>query len=145
MAETFEPITTQEAFDTAIKGRLAAQEKAIRAEYADYKDLKARADGWDKAENGYKQQIADLTKERDTARRTTQKIKAARKYGINLDDADRLRGDSEEEIDADAKNWADAMRGRRTTQPAGSNDGGDNKNAAAKADALSALRELRGK
>ena len=145
MADVFTPITTQEDFDVAIKGRLAAQEKSIRAEYGDYEDLKSKAAGWEKAEAGYKQQVADLTKERDTANLSLSKISYARQYGINLDDADRLRGTTAEEIEEDAKSWADALRGRRTAQPAGSNDGGDNKNTAAKADALNALRELRGK
>ena len=156
MAEEFKPIMTQEDFDAAIKGRLASQEKSIRAEYSDYETLKANADKWDQTEAAYKQQVADLTKERDkqvadltkerdTANLSLSKITYARQYGINLDDADRLRGSTAEEIEQDAKSWADSLRGRRTPQPTGSHDGGDNKNAAAKADALSALRELRGK
>ena len=145
MAEEFKPIMTQEDFDAAIKGRLASQEKSIRAEYSDYETLKTSAAKWDKTEAGYKQQVADLTKERDTANLSLSKITYARQYGINLDDADRLRGSTAEEIEQDAKSWADALRGRRTTQPTGSHDGGDNKNTAAKAEALSALRELRGK
>ena len=152
MAEEFKPIMTQEDFDAAIKGRLASQEKSIRAEYSDYETLKTSAAKWDKTEAGYKQQVADLTKERDTvtkerdtANLSLSKITYARQYGINLDDADRLRGSTAEEIEQDAKSWADALRGRRTPQPKGSHDGGDNKNAAAKAEALSALRELRGK
>lgn len=152
MAEEFKPIMTQEDFDAAIKGRLASQEKSIRAEYSDYETLKTSAAKWDQTEAGYKQQVADLTKERDTvtkerdtANLSLSKITYARQYGINLDDADRLRGSTAEEIEQDAKSWADALRGRRTTQPTGGHDGGDNKHAAAKADALSALRELRGK
>ena len=152
MAEEFNPIMTQEDFDAAIKGRLASQEKSIRAEYSDYEALKTRAAKWDQTEAkwdqteaGYKQQVADLTKERDTANLSLSKITYARQYGINLDDADRLRGSTAEEIEQDAKSWADSLRGRRTQQPTGSHDGGDNKNAAAKAEALSALRELRGK
>ena len=138
MAEEFKPIMTQEDFDAAIKGRLASKEKSIRAEYSDYEALKT-------SEASYKQQVADLTKERDTANLSLSKITYARQYGINLDDADRLRGSTAEEIEQDAKSWADALRGRRTPQPTGSHDGGDNKNTAAKAEALSALRELRGK
>ena len=156
MAEEFKPIMTQEDFDAAIKGRLASQEKSIRAEYSDYETLKANAAKWDQTEAGYKQQVADLTKERDkqvadltkerdTANLSLSKITYARQYGINLDDADRLRGSTAEEIEQDAKSWADSLRGRRTPQPTGSHDGGDNKSAAAKSEALSALRELRGK
>ena len=138
MAEEFKPIMTQEELDAVIKGRLAAKEKSIRAEYSDYEALKT-------SEAGYKQQVADLTKERDTANLSLSKITYARQYGINLDDADRLRGSTAEEIEQDAKSWADALRERRTPQPTGSHDGGDNKKAAAKTEALSVLRELRGK
>lgn len=141
----FNPITTQEDFDTAIKGRLTQQERSIRAEYSDYEDLKSRVAGFEEIEAGYKQQIADLTAERDTANVGLNQIKYARKYGIDLDDASRLKGSTEKEIEADAKSWADSIRGRRVPAPAGSHDGGDNKNTAAKAEALSALRELRGK
>lgn len=145
MSETFNPITTQEDFDKAIQGRLNQQERSIRAEYSDYEDLKSTVAGFQKIEEEYKTQIATLTGERDTANLSLSKINAARKYGINLDDASRLQGKTEKEIDADAKCWADSIRGRRTTAPAGSHDGGDNKKAAANAEALSALRELRGK
>lgn len=145
MSEAFNPIMTQEDFDKAIQGRLNQQERTIRAEYGDYEDLKSRVAGFEATEDGYKKQIADLTAERDTANTNFAKVKYARKYGINLDDASRLQGTTEKEIEADAKSWADSLRGRRTPAPAGSNDGGDNKNAAAHAEALSALRELRGK
>lgn len=145
MSEPFNPITTQEDFDKAIQGRLNQQERSIRAEYSDYEDLKSTVAGFQKIEEEYKTQIATLTGERDTANLSLSKINAARKYGINLDDASRLQGKTEKEIDADAKCWADSIRGRRTTAPAGSHDGGDNKKAAANAEALSALRELRGK
>ena len=144
MSETFNPITTQEDFNKAIKGRLDQQERSIRAEYSDYEDLKSRVAGFQKTEEDYKTQIATLTGERDTANLNLSKINAARKYGINLDDASRLQGKTEKEIDADAKGWADSIRGRRTTAPAGSHDGGDNKNVASKTEALKALRELRG-
>lgn len=145
MSETFNPITTQEDFDKAIQGRLNQQERSIRAEYSDYEDLKSRVAGFQKTEEDYKTQIVTLTEERDTANLSLSKINAARKYGINLDDASRLQGKTEKEIDADAKGWADSIRGRRTPAPAGSHDGGDNTNAAAKAKALDALREMRGK
>ena len=144
MSETFNPITTQEDFNKAIKGRLDQQERSIRAEYSDYEDLKSRVAGFQKTEEDYKTQIATLTGERDTANLNLSKINAARKYGINLDYASRLQGKTEKEIDADAKGWADSIRGRRTPAPAGSHDGGDNKNVASKTEALKALRELRG-
>ena len=141
----FTPITTQEDFDAAIQGRLKQQEKSIRAEYADYADLQKQAASFADKEKAYTDQIAALTGERDSARLSLSKVEAARKYGINLDDAKRLTGSTAEEIEADAKAWADSIRGRRTPAPVGGHDGGDNKNKATNADALAALRELRGK
>ena len=40
----FEPIETQEQFDAAIKSRLAREREKARAEFADYEELKARAE-----------------------------------------------------------------------------------------------------
>lgn len=144
MEKEFTPITTQDDFDAAIKGRLTQQERSIRAEYKDYETLKGQVAGFAATEQGYKDQIAALEGERNAANASLAKIRCARKYGINIDDASRLQGTTEEEIDADAKAWADSLRSRRTSVPGTSHDGGDNKGAATKAEALKALRELRG-
>ena len=49
----FTPITTQEAFDAAIKDRLARERETVTKKFADYDDLKNRV-------ANYEQQIADL-------------------------------------------------------------------------------------
>lgn len=49
----FTPITTQEAFDAAIKDRLARERETVTKKFADYDDLKGKA-------ANYEQQIADL-------------------------------------------------------------------------------------
>ena len=141
----FTPITTQEDFDSAIQGRLKQQERSIRAEYADYADLQKQVSAFADKEKNLNDQITALTGERDTARISLAKVDAARKYGINLDDARRLSGSTAEEIDADAKTWAESIRGRHVASPVGGHDGGDNKNKVSNAEALNALRELRGK
>lgn len=136
MSGEFKPITTQEEFDAAIKGRLARSEKAIRAEYSEYEELKTR-------EAAYKQQIEDLTKERDEAVLKRSRILYAHLCGLDPEDADRLNGKTPEEIANDALDWAISIRMRRKPQPAGSHDGGNNYNVAANQDRLALLRRLR--
>ena len=55
----FTPIETQEAFDAAIKDRLARQEAKIRGEYADYEDLKKRSASWATEKQSYEKTITD--------------------------------------------------------------------------------------
>ena len=143
MSGEFKPITTQEEFDAVIKGRLAKSEKAIRAEYSDYEELKTRAESWNKQEAAYKQQVEDLTKERDEAVLKRSRILYAHLCGLDPEDADRLNGKTPEEIANDALDWAISIRMRRTPQPAGSHDGGNNYNVAANQERLALLRRLR--
>ena len=143
MSGEFKPITTQEEFDAVIKGRLAKSEKAIRAEYSDYEELKTRAESWNKQEAAYKQQVEDLTKERDEAVLKRSRILYAHLCGLDPEDADRLNGKTPEEIANDALDWAISIRMRRKPQPAGSHDGGNNYNVAANQERLALLRRLR--
>lgn len=143
MSGEFKPITTQEEFDAVIKGRLAKSEKAIRAEYSDYEELKTRAESWNKQEAAYKQQVEDLTKERDEAVLKRSRILYAHLCGLDPEDADRLNGKTPEEIANDALDWAISIRMRRTPQPAGSHDGGNNYNVAANQERRALLRRLR--
>ena len=143
MSGEFKPITTQEEFDAVIKGRLAKSEKAIRAEYSDYEELKTRAESWNKQDAAYKQQVEDLTKERDEAVLKRSRILYAHLCGLDPEDADRLNGKTPEEIANDALDWAISIRMRRTPQPAGSHDGGNNYNVAANQERLALLRRLR--
>lgn len=55
----FTPIETQEAFDAAIKDRLARQEAKIRGEYADYTDLKKQSEAWAAEKQAYEKTITD--------------------------------------------------------------------------------------
>ena len=59
MSEEFKPITTQNEFDTAIKDRLARQEKTIRNEYADYENLKKQSETWATEKQFYEKTIED--------------------------------------------------------------------------------------
>ena len=44
------PIETQEAFDAAIGERLERLERKVRGEYADYDELRGKAEGYDAAQ-----------------------------------------------------------------------------------------------
>lgn len=118
----FTPIETQEDFDKAIKGRLDRQEKAIRGEYADYEDLKNQISGFAATEQGYKDQIAQLEKEKNLNAASAIRLKKAYEYRIPMEMADRLRGDTEEDIDADAKALAKMIGRKGPTPPLRNNE-----------------------
>ena len=87
MAEAFEPITTQEAFEAAVADRLAP--------YADYNDLKAQ----NEALAG---QVAELNTRCQTYETDALKTRVAHEVGLPFDLAGRLTGSKEEDIRKDA-------------------------------------------
>lgn len=102
MAE-FTPITTQEEFDAAIGERLKRERRAITEQYGDYENLKTKV-------ADYEAQIGGLTKERDALQAKVKgyesssvKMRIAHETGIPYELADRLSGQTEDEIRADAK------------------------------------------
>ena len=80
MAEAFEPITTQEAFEAAVADRLAP--------YADYNDLKAQ----NEALAG---QVAELNTRCQTYETDALKTRVAHEVGLPFDLAGRLTGSKE--------------------------------------------------
>lgn len=116
MAE-FTPITTQEAFNEAIRERLERE----RSKYADYDSLKAQAAELKKLQGArYPEQITALQDQLKTAQEAAGraaaaegellKIRVASRHGIPLDLAGRLNGSSEEELEADAKTVATFLK-----------------------------------
>lgn len=115
MAE-FTPIETQEAFDAAIKDRLARQETKIRGEYADYEDLKKKSDTWAAEKQSYEKTIAENKTSYDELNQklveATGKIaqfetdalktKIASESGIPYGMSSYLKGTTEEEIRSSA-------------------------------------------
>lgn len=55
--EDFKPITSQEQLDSMLKDRLDRKEKAVRSEYGDYEDLKAKAQKYDEAQEAAKTEL----------------------------------------------------------------------------------------
>lgn len=106
----FQPINTQEELDAIITARVERERSAVAKQYADYDDLKKQnealkqqvADGKTAAADADKR-IADLTSRVKGFETDNLKLKVAQEVGIPLSLRDRLRGNTEEEIRADAE------------------------------------------
>lgn len=91
MPEEFTPIESQEALDAVLDKR----EKAIRGEYADYDAMKKSVEELNAEVNAYKR--ADMQRA------------AARAAGLPENWADRIRGETAEDMEQDAKAMKEAM------------------------------------
>ena len=105
MAE-FTPINTQEEFDAAIGARLKRERDTITAKYADYDDLKAKV-------GNLETQVSTLTGEKEALEKKVKghetnsvKMRIAQELGIPNAMAERLAGESEEDIRKDAEAMA---------------------------------------
>lgn len=113
----FKVIETQEQLDAVIRDRIARAEKKVADGYADYEELK-------KAKADYEQQIADLTEQlkakdeaitgnNDVVSQLQAKVKdyelasvrtrIAHEVGLPYELANKLAGDDEDTIRADAQ------------------------------------------
>ena len=116
----FEPITTQEAFDAAVAQRLEAEREALMQEYADYDTLKthvgelemqladARRAAQASAEKtaDYEAQLTQLTEQVRGYERGALCQRVAHETGLPFEMADRLRGETEEDMRKDAAGLA---------------------------------------
>lgn len=112
----FKVIETQEQLDDVIKGRLARE----RAKFADYDDIKAKLADYEtrlgtamQESEGFNNRIAELEAtitERDATIQqmatTALKSRISAEFGLPSEMADRLKGDNEEELRADAETLA---------------------------------------
>lgn len=121
MAEEFKAITTQEEFDNAIKSRLAREESKIRAQYADYDDLKKAQEAFntekEKYESDMQAKINDLTSQLTKANETIKKndiqnmkTKIAYETGLPAGMANRISGETEDEIRKDAATLSEIFK-----------------------------------
>ena len=113
----FQPIETQEAFDKAISERLKRQKETLEEKYKDYDQLKSgmkklqdelqnakdALSGKSEAEKSLKEEVEDLKGQISGFELSKIKVTKALEYGIPYTLAGRLQGESEEEIEADAK------------------------------------------
>ena len=108
----FKVIETQEEFDNAVKDRIARAQKTVEEKYKDYDSLKQKNTDYESEIATYKTDKATLENEKkslqdelDKAKVTAIKYKVAVETGIPINLADRLQGNTEEEITKDAKNF----------------------------------------
>ena len=146
----FKPITTQEEFDAAIKGRLSREKE----KYGDYDQLKSRVAELEEENVGLKSTIeatnqskADTDKQLEELQSqiagyetASLRTRVALQYGLPYDLADRLQGTDEESFKADAERLAGYMKRAQPVAPVRETEPqvGDNKTMQMR----SMLREL---
>lgn len=123
----FTPIMTQEDFDKAIQKRLAQKEREITEQFKDFlsptqqsalkeeyenkltkagEDLKAAQEKL----KSHETTVSDLTKRAEAAESRLLKSKIAYDHKLPLELADRLVGDTKEDLDKDAETLAGLMK-----------------------------------
>lgn len=103
----FTPINTQEEFEERLKGRLDRERKKFEEKYSDYDDVKAKLD----AANGqietlktsHDEEVNGLNAKIKSYEMKDLRRKIAHEAGIPYELADRLTGDDEESMKADAE------------------------------------------
>ena len=116
----FKPITTQEEFDAAIKGRLSREKE----KYGDYDQLKSRVAELEEENVGLKSTIEATNQSKADADKQLEELQSqiagyetaslrtriALKHGLPYDLADRLQGNDEESFEADAERLASFVK-----------------------------------
>lgn len=126
----FNPINSQDELDAIIKNRIERERKTTAEKYADYEELKNSA-------ATYESRIAELTRTLEEANTTIAehntvveelnkkiagyetkavKQKLAREVGLSYELADRITGETEEAMKADAEMLAKAFKANSTPQ-----------------------------
>ena len=123
----FKAIETQEELDTIIKARL----NRLKEQYADYDELKSRVSTLEAENAGLKETVAqsnqtaaDFESQIEGYKSTiagyeTAKTKTAiaLKYGLPFEFADRLQGEDEASLTADAERFAAIMKPQAPIPP----------------------------
>lgn len=121
MAE-FVPITTQEEFDAAIASRLIRErEKALRP-YADYEQIKNDLGTANSTLAARDATITDLTDQLQSARSDLAKTRIALEKGLPAALAERLTGETDDELRQDADSLLTLIGGRKTSEPSRSTE-----------------------
>ena len=150
----FEPIETQEAFDAAIKSRIERNTKTVTEEvtkkyegYISPEDVSKQTADLNKqiedltAKLGERDSsIADLTAKNKAYETASVKTRIAREYNIPYELADRLSGETEDDIKKDAEKLS-AFVGRKKTAPLFDLDTGSGKDDSAYKNLLKSIRK----
>ena len=154
MPEEFKAIETQEAFDAAIKSRIERNTKSVTDEvtkkyegYISPEDVSKQTAELNKqiesltAKLGERDSsIADLTAKNKAYETASVKTRIAREYNIPYELADRLSGETEDDIKKDAEKLA-AFVGRKKTAPLFDLDLGSGKDDSAYKNLLKSIRK----
>lgn len=138
----FKPINTQEEFDAAIGDRIKRERETMAKKYGDYDDLKKRVEDQetqigaltkerdDNAQKyaGYDKTVADLQAQVKGYETSSVKMRIAHETGIPYEMANRLSGETEEDIRKDAAMLARFITKGKYTGPLKS-DGPDGESA----------------
>ena len=113
----FEAITTQEQLDAVIKDRLERERKTLTEKYSDYDDLKEKVSDYEKQIGDlnksikdnekkyadYDQQLSALQTKVKGYESDSVKTRIAQEFGLDAGLANRLTGETEEDIRKDAE------------------------------------------
>ena len=107
----FKVIETQEQFDEAIKERLTREREKVEKEYLSPEDVKKKYDGYlsaDAVQEKYKEYLSpEQVREKDNLikgyERNASRVKIAMSEGIPYELAEKISGETEEEMKKDAK------------------------------------------
>lgn len=144
----FTPITSQDQLDRLIGGRI----NAVKQQYADYDDLKSKADKFDKAEDANKTELERLQEANKTLTTENGQLKVA---GLRAEvaatkgvPASSLTGSTKEELEKSADDliaWRDEHTPKTRTPPRQLRSGsaGSDPALTKKEQAAAALREMR--
>ena len=155
MATEFKAIETQEDFDAAIKARLDRNTKTVtdevRKSYEGYispdeaKKLTEQVDSLTKALTEKDTSIADLTAKNKAYETASVKVRIAHEKGLPFELAERLSGETEQDIAADAEKLAQFVASGKPPAPLYSPQGNAGSgNSATDAAYISMLGELSG-
>lgn len=128
-ADEFKPITSQDDLNRIIGDRV----KRAEAKFADYGDLKAKADQLDQLTEASQTEAEKAAKraskaesERDSARAEAMRLRIAVEHGISLEDADLfLTGTDETSLRAQAERLSAREAARKTAGNRVATEGGN--------------------
>lgn len=123
----FKPIETQEELDRILKERLARQKEKF-ADYGELKerveklekekvDLQASIEATGKTKSEQEKQITELTEKIAGYETEKMRTRVALLYGLPFDMAERLRGDDENALKADAEVLAGYLKAKEPQAP----------------------------
>ncbi|WP_338214748.1 capsid assembly scaffolding protein Gp46 family protein [Lacticaseibacillus salsurivasis] len=126
----FTPIESQEELDKILGARLARQKETLEAKFVDYDELKSKAATLETENSTLKEAaekakaasdtteatIAGLNKQVAGLQTASMRTKIALKNGLPYDLADRLVGDDEKSIQADAERLSEFV-GKKPSTP----------------------------